>query len=115
MVVALTACTIPQLARSNLETRIYLVDEIFWLALEPPDSDSDGHFIDTSDESESLESALQNFLIAAGVPFPDGAFIALDRERSHFIAYNTPRNLDNMEAIMQPLCENRPFYEKRIE
>lgn len=92
--------------RNLLQTRVYLVEESFWLSAVP----KKGMLSDTQ-----LSRDFQKFFEYAGVEFSDGAYIKVKQGRNKIILHNTPKQLDRLEELMAPMRGGGTFYKERIK
>ena len=106
-IIALVALMLCGCATPHLETRVYRVGEIFWKSITP-----DVANYQTTDSNDSAH--LQEFLERAHFPFPDGAFIEVNRAKSLVTIRNEPGTIDKMERAMGPMDGSGVFYEERL-
>lgn len=100
-------CSTPK----GLETRVYLVDDLFWKSITPIVEPDTGY--SPSDEEDSR--SLTDFMSRTGVEFPKGAFISVHRKTSQVTMRNTSTNLDRLEHLMGPMCGEGVFYKERLK
>lgn len=92
--------------RNVLHTRVYLVDESFWLSAIP----EKGMMSDAQ-----LSRDFQKFLKYAGVEFNAGAYIKVKQGKNMIILRNTSTQMDRIEDLMAPMKGGGTFYKKRIK
>ncbi len=97
---------------SNMQTREYLVDDIFWEAMNGRSSSNFQEF----DYSDCLSSRkLTEFLVFMDVSFPKGAFIILTRSENKVMLHNVPEQLDRIEELLGPMKGKGTFFRERLQ
>jgi hypothetical protein len=110
LVMTITGCS-----AASLETRRYKVGEQFWSSIETTNQPDSEIFAQMANFSRGTDENFRLFLVRAGIPFPDGAYIEMDKAQNIFTARNIPENLDLLEHLMRPLGTYRDFFENRIK
>ena len=97
-----------QAADSNhqLELRPYHIPPgVFKTLVEIPETSSQGTNSQPREAKTAIsDQELQKFFVEAGVPFPEGSFIAYNGKQDLLVVKNTPENLDLMDRVMGGPC-----------
>lgn len=95
----------------GMQTRVYVVDDLFWESLVADES----AFPQSKYNDEQVSRELTEFLTFMGAVFPDGALLTLRRSESKVIMRNRPKQLDKIERLLGPMEGDGDFYKERLQ